>query len=82
MKEPVGLVVMPVELLDKVVGWVAVSSVNSEDDGLVALASVCKPCREVVLGWLMKVKASEVFQVGTTLSPLMAGFLVHKPNGV
>jgi hypothetical protein len=82
LREPSSLIVLPVELLDKIVGWLALSSVELEDDGLVTFASICKRCREAVLGWLATARASEIFQVGTGLNPLMAGFLVHKPNGM
>lgn len=82
MNEPVGSVLSHMKLLDKVVGWVAVSSIKLEDDRLVALASVCKAYREAVLRWLTTATAGEVLQVGTTLSPFMAGFLVHRPRGM
>jgi hypothetical protein len=82
MRAPGGLLILPLELLEKVVTLVALSSIKLEDDGLAALASVCKKCREVVLGWLISTTAGEVFHMGTVLSPVMAGFFVHKPNGM
>ena len=80
MNESIGSFLL--QNLDKFVGFVAVSSIKLEDDRLVTLASVCKTYREAVLRWLTTARASEVLQVGTTLSPFMAGFLVHKPLGM
>lgn len=79
---PVDLVGLPLEVLQEVVTLVALSSAKLEDDGLAALASVSKTYRDVVLGWLKTTMGGEVFHMGTVLSPVMAGFFVHKPNGM
>lgn len=76
-----GLVTLPAELLEKVIALVALSSVKSDGDGLAVLGSVCKTCRKAVLGWLTGTQAREVFQAGTILSPVMAGFFIHKTDG-
>jgi hypothetical protein len=82
MRVPLSLVILPLELLEKVVALVALSSVKLEDDSLIVLASVSKKCHKVVLGWLMTTTAGKAFHIGIVLSPIMAGFFVHKSNGM